>query len=168
MHARSAKLRAVQVALLGAAAAVVVPVTQPASAAAACTLVPALRDVTITQGVASYPVLVRGKESLARFYLSLPSCAASGASITVTGATVTVAANGATSSPISAFSPASGATPPAISTYAAAPALDSPADPKFVIPGLVSAGTARFPATFSASISYAARASKSAASFPRS
>ena len=53
-----------------------------------CNLVPQLRDVTINQGVGAYSPLVNGKETLVRFFLSMPSCAGSGASIQITGGTL--------------------------------------------------------------------------------
>ena len=37
-----------------------------------CNLVPQLRDVTVNQGVGAYSPLVNGKETLVRFYLSMP------------------------------------------------------------------------------------------------
>src|SRR6187549_766020 len=77
----------VGVALVGAA---VLGVGRASSAATPCTLAPVLRDATVNQGL-PYPKLVRGKETLVRLYLSLPSCAASGSSIQVSGGTLTVA-----------------------------------------------------------------------------
>src|SRR2546422_3275108 len=54
--------------------------------AATCTLVPTLRDITVTQGLNTYNPLVRGKVALVRLYLSLPACAASGNAIAVKSA----------------------------------------------------------------------------------
>ncbi len=136
----------------------------PANAAAStCTLVPVLRDVTVTQGVSAYPVLVRGKESLARFFLSLPSCASSTASIAITGAKLTIRSSYTTATTITAYSPAAGTTP-RLAPYSSAPAVDSTADPKFVIPPIVPspADTGRFAVTFSGTISYSSYTSSKA------
>src|SRR4051794_31313484 len=122
-------------------------------------LVPQLRDVTVNQGVGSYPVLVRGKETLVRAYLSLPSCTARGASISVTGATLTVL-NGTTAltpTPITAYSPTTSSTPPTIAPYTAASALNAPADAIFVVPpsAMAPSGvTTRFTATFKVTVRY--------------
>ena len=59
-------------------------------AAPGCNLAPQLRDLTINQGLGSYTPLAWGKDTLFRLYMSQPSCAASGALIQVTGATLTV------------------------------------------------------------------------------
>ena len=71
----------------------------PASASAACApgaLVPVQRDATVTQGLNSYAVLARGKETLVRLYLSLPACAAATDAITLNGASLAVTVDGAT------------------------------------------------------------------------
>ena len=57
-----------------------------------CALVPQLREVTINQGLGSYPKLVQGKETLVRAYLSLPSCASSTSAIRIVGGALTVRA----------------------------------------------------------------------------
>ena len=62
--------------------------TRAAAPPPPCTLLPQLRDVTINQGVGAYSPLVNGKETLVRFFLSMPSCAASGAAIQITGGTL--------------------------------------------------------------------------------
>ena len=86
----------VVVGILGAITLVVVIAALRASAtpaapgAAPCNLVPQLRDVTVNQGLGGYSPLVNGKETLVRFYLSMPSCAGSGASIQITGGTLAV------------------------------------------------------------------------------
>src|SRR5205085_12475335 len=49
-----------------------------------------LRDVTINQGLGSYTLLARGKQTIVRLFLSLPSNAASDASMAVTGTTLTL------------------------------------------------------------------------------
>src|SRR6478672_11427390 len=87
------------IAILGATLAVVIVAVLQASAslaapAATCNLVPQLRAVTVNQGF-GYATLARGKDTLVRLFLSLPSCASSGNTIGVTGATLT-AKNGST------------------------------------------------------------------------
>src|ERR671917_353081 len=54
-----------------------------------CGLVPQLRDATVNQGVGSYPVLARGKETLVRFYLSTPRCADADDVVRITGGSLT-------------------------------------------------------------------------------
>src|SRR4051794_30410040 len=70
-----------------------------ASAAGGCTsaqLVPQLREFSVNQGLPSYGALVRGKDTVVKLYLSLPTCAAgtkatislaSGSTLTATGTT---------------------------------------------------------------------------------
>jgi streptogramin lyase len=129
-----------------------------AAATTTCSLTPQLRSVTINQGLGSYQPLVRGKETLVRLYLSLPSCAAKSATITLQGATLTVNAAGTLSNTISAPTPAVVSPFPSIASYTAATAVDSPADPKFVVPGtdLQPPTTAAFTASFTATVTYSA------------
>jgi CSLREA domain-containing protein len=125
-------------------------------AAPACILAPQLRDLTINQGLGSYTPLAWGKDTLVRFYMSQPSCAASGSLIQVTGATLTVAGGGSNRT-ISATTPSLVSVFPALATYSTAPAVDSTGDVKFDIPGatLSPAGSeAGFNATFTATINY--------------
>src|SRR5438034_8917890 len=87
-------------------------------AAGTCALTPVLLDTTINQGLQSYPQLVRGKETLVRFYFGLPSCAASGNAIQVNSAQLAVknqSASGAVlSSNVAALAPIGSSTPPLI------------------------------------------------------
>jgi len=134
-----------------------------ATAAPACALTPQLRDIAITQGVGSYTPLVRGKEALARAYLSLPSCAAKSASIAVTGATLRVT----TPSGTTVINPDNLVTSPAplLAPFVNGPAVDSPADTRFVIPGNVlapAATTARFTSTMTVRVNYSAKTSSAA------
>ena len=129
----------VVVGLLGAITLVVVIAALRASAtpaapgAAPCNLVPQLRDVTINQGLGGYSPLVNGKETLVRFYLSLPSCAGSGPSIQIVGGTLTL--SGGASGTIAAPTPVPTAPAyPVIATYGVAPVADSTGDPRFVVP----------------------------------
>jgi CSLREA domain-containing protein len=130
----------------------------------ACSLVPQLRDVTINQGLSTYSPFVNGKETLARLYLSLPSCAGSGASIQVTGGTLEVKKGttvlGTVGSPTPTPSPSAY---PTIATFSTAPMTDSTGDPKFVIPPDFVDEAAAFTATFKATIRFQFRASRSAA-----
>ena len=99
-----------------------------------CNLVPQLRDVTVNQGVGAYSPLVNGKETLVRFYLSMPSCAGSGASIQITAGTLR--SPGGASGTISAPTPVPQSTAyPIVAAFTAAPMADSTGDPKFVVPG---------------------------------
>ncbi|HMD34665.1 MAG TPA: hypothetical protein VKH42_06850, partial [Vicinamibacterales bacterium] len=127
-----------------------------------CTLAPQLRDVTIEQGVGSYSPLEYGKETLARLYLSMPSCAASGASIQVTDATLSM--SGGASANVRMTPTPSPTAYPVIATFSTAPAIDSTGDPKFVIPGsaVAPAGGAAFSTTFSATVNYQAKSGRSA------
>ncbi|MCZ3386944.1 MAG: hypothetical protein LH630_08270, partial [Actinomycetia bacterium] len=161
MVTRSRLLTTVVSAALAAATLVALPAGT--ATAATCTLAPQLRDITVTQGVGSYSPLVRGKEALVRSYLSLPSCAARGSSIAVTGATLNVTTPGGTT-PIS---PDNLVTSPApfLAPFTSAPAVDSPADPRFVIPGSVlapAANTARYTATMTVTVNYSSKASNTA------
>ena len=124
--------------------------------AGSCTLAPQLRDLTINQGLGSYTPLAWGKDTLLRLYMSQPSCAANGALIQVTGATLTVGGGGA-SRAVTATTPNLVATYPALATYSTAPAVDSTGDVKFDIPGQTlspSGSEAGFTATFTATINY--------------
>jgi hypothetical protein len=123
-----------------------------------CTLQPVLQDTLITQGLNSYPSLVRGKETLVRFYFSLPSCAVAGNAIQINDARLTVK-NGATplspSGGIPALAPIGTSTPPLITSTVKQ--VDATNDPKWVVPGSVlTAGStgAAYTATFEATITY--------------
>jgi Right handed beta helix region len=126
----------------------------------ACNLVPQLRDVTVNQGVGAYSPLVNGKETLVRFFLSMPSCAGSGASIQITAGTLTL--SGGASGTVSAPTPVPQPTAyPIVAAFTAAPMADSTGDPKFVVPGAMVSRTTAFTATFSTTLSYRAKATKS-------
>lgn len=153
--------------------------TGPASTSSPSVTVgaPVLRAVTVNQGVGSNPTastgfnpLVRGKDTLVRFYLSLPSCASSSTQIRLTGGTLTVGIlNGTILGTVSAPTPPPIAPFPQIATFSVAPLVDSPGDPKFLVPGSVLAPastTAAFTATFSGTISYQWLTGKSATAVP--
>jgi CSLREA domain-containing protein len=125
--------------------------------------VPQLRDVTVNQGLGAYSPLVNGKETLARFYLSKPSCAGSGASIQVTGGTLAVKDGGTTLGTVPAPTPVPVSSAyPEIATFSVAAMADSTGDPKFVIPASMVTRTSAFTASFSATITYRQRASNRA------
>jgi hypothetical protein len=120
------------------AAGLVVGGSRGAGGLSPCTatqLVPQLGDVTINQGVGSYATerLARGKDTLVRFYLTLPSVVGTSCngSINVTSANMTVTSGAGTFS-TNAFQ-SFGSTGSAIA--ASSVTVDSNADPKFVIPG---------------------------------
>src|SRR3712207_7742081 len=79
-------------AFLGSTALASQGLVPSSSAAAACTLRPVIRDYTVSQGLSSYVDLARGKDTLVRFYLSMPSCASAGAAIQLVSATLDVKA----------------------------------------------------------------------------
>ncbi|MBA2527553.1 MAG: CSLREA domain-containing protein, partial [Pyrinomonadaceae bacterium] len=129
--------------------------------APACNLVPQLRDVTINQGVGAYPVLVNAKETLVRFYLSMPSCAGSGASIQVKeGTTLTVSGGGTVDNPTPV--PTSTAYP-VIASFTAAPMTDSTGDPKFVVPAPMVSRSSAFTASFSMTLRYQSKPTRTGA-----
>jgi hypothetical protein len=126
-----------------------------------CNLIPQLRDVTVNQGVGAYSPLVNGKETLVRFFLSMPSCAGSGASIQITGGTLALSGGATGAVPTPTPAPVESAYP-VIASYTVAPMADSTGDPKFVVPGsLVSRATA-FTANFATTLGYRSRSSKTA------
>jgi hypothetical protein len=133
------------------------------AATLACTsLAPVLQDTTVNQGLNSYPSLVRGKETLVRFYFSLPACAVAGNAIQINSAQLTVR-NGATAtSPlltaaggIAALAPIG--TSPAPLITSTAKQWTSTGDPQWVVPGSVLAPggtTASFTARFDVTVAY--------------
>jgi CSLREA domain-containing protein len=135
-----------------------------AASTAACDIDPQLNHVTIGQGL-PYTRLVRGKETLVRFYLSLPSsiprCGNSSRSIKITSATLTVR-NGQTvlnATPIPAQAEAINAEIANTAPTTKNPSIpvNSPADSKFAVPGsVIAAGTTGAPyvASFAATIRY--------------
>ena len=133
-----------------------------------CILAPALRDVTVNQGVGTYSPLVRGKETLVRAYLSKPACASSSDVIELTGASLAVTVAGVTTT-IAQPTPVVPTNPsPQFAAYSVAALADSTADPLWVVPGslLAPAGTlARFTATFSMTISYRVGGTTQSATF---
>ena len=156
----------VVVGILGAITLVVVIAALRASAtpaapgAAPCNLVPQLRDVTINQGLGGYSPLVNGKETLVRFYLSLPQCAVSKPRSRSWAGTLTL--SGGASGTIAAPTPVPTAPAyPVIATYGVAPVADSTGDQRFSGSRSTPSKTAAFTANFSTTLTYQARASKS-------
>ncbi|HVE62794.1 MAG TPA: hypothetical protein VNB94_03180 [Mycobacteriales bacterium] len=149
------------------AALVILGAPTPAvGGATTCALVPQLRDVTINQGLGAYSLLARGKETLVKLYLQMPSCAGVGASMSYVSGSLQVLRGDVPLGTIGApYAPAAGSAPAPISRSTAAPALDAPADAKFVVAGslLAPASTVdRFPVRFTTTINYQSKTSKTA------
>jgi uncharacterized repeat protein (TIGR01451 family)/CSLREA domain-containing protein len=128
----------------------------------ACSLVPVLHELSIGQGL-PYPVLVRGKEILARAYLSRPQCSDSDDIIDITAATLTMTGGGTTLNV--GPTPTIGTTYPQLAPFTSAPAQDHTGDPKFVVPAsaTVTASTVdRYTASFSLRIDYRSRTASAA------
>src|SRR5436190_564242 len=149
-------------AIVAAVTVVLLPGTQNVSAGGSCAVVPTLRDSAVDQGVggttvAGYAPLVRGKDTLVRFYLSNPSCSSSQLQILDASLSATIANSDGTTKTIGPFASinpyaadASGNFPVA-SPYTAAPiTTDTTSDPRFVAPGylLAASTTAAFRVTF--------------------
>ncbi len=132
------------------------------STGGACALVPHLHELSIGQGL-PYPVLVRGKEILARAYLSRPQCSDGDDIIDITAATLTMTAGGATLASVGP-TPTIGTTFPQIAPYSSSPAQDHTGDPKFVIGAAATqiASADRYAATFSLKINYRSRTASTA------
>jgi Tol biopolymer transport system component len=130
-----------------------------------CGLVPQLRDVTVNQGVGTYPRLARGKETLVRFFLSTPRCADADDSVRITGGAMTVSQGTTTLGTVTTPTPGLVPTFPPLTPFATSPSPDSSGDPIFVVPGNVlapSSTTAAFTATFRATLRYESRTSPNA------
>jgi Tol biopolymer transport system component len=110
-----------------------VPAVRAATPCTDAQVKPSLRDVTVDQGVGSYGKLIRGKQAIVRFYLSLPSACSLvvGQSVTPTGAVLHVTSP-SPGGPVFAFG-----TPyrPLTGNLASVVAADSRADPLFQVPG---------------------------------
>ena len=130
-----------------------------------CSLVPQLRDIAVSQGIgpsgttAGYGVLIRGKSSVVKAYLSKPQCASTSDRIQIQSATLNVSFPGATSTaPLG--NTITGPTFPELLAYAAAPAPAAAADPVFSVPGSYLDGTTsrdqRVDASFTMSVTYQA------------
>ena len=146
-------------------------VSRGAAGLPACTsLTPQLGAVTVNQGVGSYARLARNKETLVRFFLTLPATVGTSCSgsISVTGARLaaTSSTGASLTSPITAYQSfgTSGTAIPATTV-----SVDANSDPKFVLPApnanscLASpcADTNAFQLTFTATITYTTSAGTS-------
>src|SRR3954468_1213647 len=115
---------------------VVLPGTQTRArgggGAGSCAVVPTLRDSAVEQGVggttpAGYAPLVRGKDTLVRFYLSNPSCSSSQLQILDASLSATIANSDGTTrtfgplAPVNPYAADRSANFPVISAYTAAP-----------------------------------------------
>jgi hypothetical protein len=117
-------------------------------------LIPVLGDFSANQGLGNYGYLVRGKETLVKFFLKNPTnCAVTSTqSINITGATLAVNNSATTFTGIGAFQ--SFSTAPAVT---ASVSTTSPADPLFVVPAAdltPGTGSATFNPTFTATVTY--------------
>jgi hypothetical protein len=123
------------------------------SEAATCALTPVLLDTTINQGLQSYAQLVRGKETLVRFYFGLPTCAASGNAVQVNRAQLTIknqSASGAVLvNGIDGLAPVGTSTPPLITSTVKQ--IDATSDPKWVV-SLVGPTASSFNASLEATL----------------
>src|SRR3954447_10161223 len=135
-------------------------------AAAACSLKPAIADVTVSQGLPhqqgtmpgvsgtpNNPPLVRGKTALVKLFLTAPA----GASVQVNATGTSLAVKNSNSGQVLSSTIPLFNTPTASSTLTTLD--DNPGDPVFVVPGSVLAAdtsgiTSGYPASFTASLNY--------------
>jgi CSLREA domain-containing protein len=140
------------------AAAVVGSATRETAQASHCVITPALGDVTVNQGL-PYGRLVRGKETLVKLYLKLPSplprCAGTKPAIQVLGGTLMVK-NGTAQ-----IGPSVSPLPDAVNALVTSSSVlqDAPADAKFIVlgsnlPPATSGIAGSFNATFSITVNY--------------
>jgi len=153
----------------GAVFTVLAPGGFSAQGGGTCVVAPVVRDSAVNQGVsgtAGYTPLVRGKDTIVRFYLSGPSCGTT--TFQLTSATLQLK-NGTANigAPVTADPAPSNLTGnfPAIATYStAAVSNDTPGDAKFLVPGFTlnpcgapaCTNTASFTATFAAALGWRA------------
>ena len=139
---------------VGAAASLPLALTSgagPAAAADTC-LVLQLRDVMVSQGLPSYARLTSGKTALVKYFLSAPACAPSGASIQITGGSLSLSSGGAAIG-LSALLPL-----PPLGPASVAPIPAAESDPLFVVPGSRLGSTlTQATVTFTATLTYASR-----------
>jgi CSLREA domain-containing protein len=139
-------------------AAVAGSTTRETAQASHCVITPALGDATVNQGL-PYGRLVRGKETLVKLYLKLPStlprCAGTKPAIKVVGGTLMVK-NGTAQ-----IGPSISLLPDAVNALVTSASVlqDSPADAKFIVlganlPPATSGIAGSFNATFSITVNY--------------
>ena len=147
-------LRAAVAVAVGAAATVPLALTSsagPAIAADAC-LTPVVRDVMVTQGLPSYAMLTSGKTTLVKYFLSAPGCAPEGASIQITGGSLSLS-NSGTPVELAALLPL-----PPVGPASAAPVPSAESDPLFVVDGAkLLSPLSRTTVTFSAALDFVAK-----------
>lgn len=141
--------------VLAAAALVGVPASA-AQATPDCILQPELRDITVNQGVGTYAELVRGKETVVRFFLTKPSCAATGDVIELVSASLT--ATGGSNTTIASPEPPISDVRPQLVDYKLL-TNDHPGNPLWVVPGsaLEREADGPFALTVDATITYRAK-----------
>jgi hypothetical protein len=130
-HARTSARRRRRLSVLALSAVslpFVVSTSAPSAVAADPCLTPEVADVMVSQGLPSYAKLVRGKSAVAKYYLRLPGCLPKGASIQVTGGSLTVGSTGQ-ALPVAAPLPL-----PPIGPTSTAPVPSAESDPVFAIP----------------------------------
>ena len=139
-------------------AAVAGSTTRETAQASHCIITPALGDVTVNQGL-PYGRLVRGKETMVKLYLKLPSplprCAGTKPAIQVLGGTLMVK-NGTAQ-----IGPSVSPLPDAVNALVMSSSVlqDAPADAKFIVlgsnlPPATSGIAGSFNATFSITVNY--------------
>ena len=136
---------------VGVATAVPLALTSTAGTAAAADacLVPQVRDAMVSQGLPSYAKLTSGKTALVKYFLSAPSCAPAGASIRITGGSLSLSTGGAALG-LNALLPL-----PPVGPASVAPIPAAESDPLFVVPGSrLSATLTQSTVSFTATLSY--------------
>ena len=130
-----------------------------------CTMQPELKDVLVTQGTGSSP-LVWGKDTLVRAFLTAPSCAGAGA-LKFSNATLKVKVPSLPDVVVPPVSvPALGSEPTI--TDCCVPAINNPADPIFLIEGTDLSPPALvggFPAALELTVNYKVGSTTSSISF---
>jgi CSLREA domain-containing protein len=148
---------------LACVAVVVGAATRETAEASHCIITPALGDVTVNRGL-PYARLVRGKETMVKLYLRmpspLPSCAGAKSAIKIVDGTLTVK-NGTTQ-----IGPSVRLLPDAINALITSSSImqNQPADPKFIVlgsnlPPSAAGIQGSFTATFSITINYQSKGS---------
>ena len=137
---------------LSSTALLVLPQAAPAAGTSDICTVPTLSDVLVSQGPAQATALVPGKTMLVKLYLSTPACLPAGASVQITGGTLTVGNNAAGPVPLAATT----ALPP-IAPSSTSPMVSSPSDALFLVPGSLVAPNAGSKITFGATLKYSVR-----------
>ncbi len=143
--------------LPGSPAPFTAPATRAGGAKPACTaeqVKPNLGDFMVNQGL-NYPILNRGKQTLVRFFLRMPTTCSTSSAITMAGASLTVTLtyglSTITSSPLGPIQVVAGTLTSGLQSNAAS-------DPLFLVPASVltppASWTSSFKASFTATVAY--------------